>query len=383
MARRLLYLSRTWAMGGAQTILLTLIQALPRERFTIVLAPFDSGGEADATFTRAAADAGAEIAEPVRWSGFRDWRGATATLSRLIATEGIDLVHSHDNLSNTLIGLGVRTDRPMIATAFGWWELNAKLKAYYAIERRLVLPRFDAVYTVSHDMAAKIRRGGTEDDRIAVIQTGLDAARFTSRGRRAAVRARLGLGPDALAVGAVGRVSIEKGHEHLLEAVRRLAPRHPGLVAVLGGTGPDVERLKQRATALGIADRLVMPGYVADATEILEALDIAVLPSVLAEGFPTASMEAQAAGLPIVASDIGGTRETLVVGETGFLCPPGDAEALAASLAPLLEDAGLRQRMGAAARRRIAADFTLEGMVAAMSGLYDRVLADDRGARRR
>ncbi len=382
MARRLLYLSRTWAMGGAQTILLTLIRSLPRSDFEIVLAPFSSG-EADQTFTEAAEKAGATIAEPVRWRGFRDWQGATATLRRIITDEHIDLVHSHDNLSNTLVGLGVRPRLPAIATAFGWWELNAKLKAYYAIERRLVLPRFDAVYTVSHDMAAKIRRGGTPGGRIAVIHTGLDAARFAPRGRRDAVRARLGLGPGALAVGAVGRVSIEKGHEHLLEAVRRLAPRHPGLTAVLAGTGPDVARLKQRASDLGIKDRLVMPGYVEDATEILEAIDIAALPSVLAEGFPTASMEAQAAGLPIVASDIGGTRETLTVGETGFLCPPGDAAALAATLEPLLADADLRRRMGAAARRRVENDFTLTGMLQAMGGLYDRVLSARDQARRR
>jgi len=375
MARRILYLSRTWAMGGAQTILLSLIRSLPRDAFEIVVVPFETGSVADRTFAEAAERAGATIVEPLRWRGFKDFAAAQATLRAIAERHRIDLVHSHDNLSNTLVGLDRRLGRPRIATAFGWWELNLKLKAYYALERRLVLPRFDAVYTVSHDMERKIRAGGTRPERIAVIHTGLDMAPFRPRGGRDATRQRLAPGDDRLLVGAVGRISAEKGHEHLLRAVQRLAPSHPGLTVVLAGTGPDTGRLKALAGELGVADRLVMPGYVADAAEILEALDIAVLPSVLDEGFPTAAIEAQAAGLPIVASDIGGTRETLVDGVTGRLVPPGDDAALAAALAELATDAGLRQRMGAAARQRIARDFTLDGMIGAMAGLYDRVLA--------
>ncbi len=375
MAIKVLFVGRTWAMGGAQTILLSLISSMPRDAVEIVVAPYDSGEEGDRIFASTAATAGACLTEPVPWRGWRSWQAAVATLGRIVVEERIDLIHSHDNLSNTLVAFSRgRLARPAIATAFGWWELNAKLKAFYAFERRFVLPRFDAVYTVSHQMAGKIIRAGTPRDRVEVIHTGIDCAAWAPEGHRLESRARLGIGQHALVVGAVGRISHEKGHEHLLGAMAILAAEFPDLLAFLGGTGPDMQRLREIASGFGLSDRLIMPGYVASAAQALEMLDVAVLPSVLEEGFPTASMEAQAAGLPMVASDIGGTGETLVPGVTGLLVPPGDAAALATALRPLLLDAGLRQRMGTAARRRVAEDFTLEGMLVKIEALYRSVL---------
>ncbi|KPF64342.1 hypothetical protein IP69_18375 [Bosea sp. AAP35] len=380
MAIKILFVGRTWAMGGAQTILLSLIRSLPRDAVEIVVAPYDSGEEADRVFASMAAAAGACLAEPVPWRGWRSWPAAVAALSRIVDKERIDLIHSHDNMSNTLVAFSrARLARPAIATAFGWWELNAKLKALYAFERRFVLPRFDAVYTVSHQMAGKIIRAGTPKDRVEVIHTGIDSAAWAPGGHRVESRARLGIGQEALVVGAVGRISHEKGHEHLLGAMAILMSEFPDLLAFLGGTGPDMQGLREIASELGLSDRLVMPGYVASVAQALEMLDVAVLPSVLEEGFPTASMEAQAAGLPIVASDIGGTGETLVPGVTGFLCPPGNAAALAAALRPLLLDTRLRQRMGNAARRRVAEDFTLEGMLVKIEALYRSVLDSQDG----
>ena len=358
-------------MGGAQTILLSLIRSLPRDQYEIVVLPYDTGSEPDTAFARAAAEAGARLTTPLKWNGWRTWNDASRTLVQIVDRYGIDMIHSHDNMSNTLVAFNrSRLRKPAIATAFGWWELNAKLKAYYAFERRFVLPRFDAVYTVSHQMAGKIISGGTSPERIAVIHTGLDPALWSPRGNREASRSALGLDPDALVVGAVGRVSPEKGHDHLLRAIALLRPEFPNVVVFLGGTGPDVQRLKELANELGLPHQLIMPGYVASAPDALEALDVAVLPSILEEGFPTASMEAQAMGLPIVASDIGGTSETIVPETTGFLCRPGDPAALAAALKALLADRSLRQRMGAAARRRVMEDFTKDAMVQKLCSLY-------------
>lgn len=362
-------------MGGAQSILLTLIKSLPRDQFDIVVAPFDSAEPADAVFAKAALDAGATLTRPIPWRGMTSSRGALDALANAAETSGAELIHSHENMSNTLVGLNRgRFSVPIVATAFGWWNLNLKLKLYYAMERRFVLPRFDAVYTVSNDMAAKILKGGTPADRVAVIHTGLDADVWAPSGRRDQVRQSLGLSATDLAIGSVGRISREKGLDYLLHAAARLVPATPNLKLLLAGTGPDVDRLRQLAAALQLDKHLVMPGYVADAPEIMEALDIAVLPSVLEEGFPTSALEAQAAGLPLVASDIGGTRETLIEGKTGFLCPPRNAAGLASAIQPLLEHRQLRLAMGTVARNHVTTAFPLSGMLRQFTQLYSKVL---------
>ncbi|MFN6978998.1 MAG: glycosyltransferase family 4 protein, partial [Gemmobacter sp.] len=172
---RLLYVSRTWAMGGAQSILLSLIRHLPARGFEIALVPWETGIEADAAFARAAAEAGATLTEPVRWDGWGSLRPAATALAAIAARHRSDVIHTHDNVSNTIVALHRRRfPLPFAATAFGWWDLTVKLRLLYAAERRLALPRADRVYTVSHDMAARIRAGGTPADRIAVIHTGLD-----------------------------------------------------------------------------------------------------------------------------------------------------------------------------------------------------------------
>jgi glycosyltransferase involved in cell wall biosynthesis len=107
-------------------------------------------------------------------------------------------------------------------------------------------------------------------------------------------------------------------------------------------------------------------------------MDVAAMPSILPEGLPTAALEAQAMGLPLVASDIGGTRETLQPGETGTLTPPGDVAALETALRPLIADAGLRARMGSAARARASLHFALPRMLDDLDAFYRAVQAKRR-----
>jgi glycosyltransferase involved in cell wall biosynthesis len=359
-------------MGGAQSIILSLIRSLPRDRFRILVAPWQAGIEADDVFADAAAAAGATLTGPIRWQGWRSLRAAQDRIAALIAEHRVDMVHCHDNVSNTLVGLARgRFALPAVASAYGWWDMNLKLRLLYAFERRFALTRFDRVYTVGHDMAGKLRAAGVRPERIDVIHTGLDLDVWAPRGTRAAVRAGFGIPPGAVVVGALGRVSREKGLDHLLAAMTMLRPEFPDLTALLVGRGPDLDRIRGLAQAAGLGDRVVMPGFFADGAAALEAMDIAVMPSVLAEGFPTAAIEAQALGLPVVASDIGGTRETLVPGQTGTLVPPGDPAALAAALRPLLADPALRARTGAAARARIAAGFALPQMLDRIGAFYE------------
>ena len=147
------------------------------------------------------------------------------------------------------------------------------------------------------------------------------------------------------------------------------------------GTGDERPALEAQVRRLGLDGRVTFTGYHADLPGALRAMDIFAQPSVDQEGFPTAVLEAQAAGLPVVASDIGGTHETLDVGRTGLLTPPGDDVVLAGALRDLIRDSQRRAAMAAAGRPWIESRFTLPGMMTRMTETYHEALGAYRDRR--
>ncbi len=164
-----------------------------------------------------------------------------------------------------------------------------------------------------------------------------------------------------------------KGQRYLIEAVPELAARFPGLAVVILGWGHLHHGLLDQAAALGVGDRVHLPGHRTDARMLLDAADVFVLPS-RHEGMPLVLLEAMDAGLPVVATRVIGSEEVVADGETGFLVPPEDPAALGAALARLLADTELRERFGQAGRRRFRERFTHRRMAAATAEVYEQVL---------
>ncbi|HET9332395.1 MAG TPA: glycosyltransferase family 4 protein [Gemmatimonadota bacterium] len=172
----------------------------------------------------------------------------------------------------------------------------------------------------------------------------------------------------------VGRLVNAKGFDLALEAVATLGDRCPRLTLAVVGEGPERERLERMAGALGIRDRVTFEGWI-DPTEICARMARAsaiVLPS-RREGLPVVAVEAAWAGRPIVAVDVSGMREVVLDGRTGRLVAPDDRDALAAAIGEILADPDGARRMGAAGRRHATERFSLEGMMDAYEGLYDRL----------
>jgi glycosyltransferase involved in cell wall biosynthesis len=169
-------------------------------------------------------------------------------------------------------------------------------------------------------------------------------------------------------VGSVGRLDRQKGLDVLVDAL----PAIPDAFALLVGDGPERDDLLARAAAAGVADRLSVTGWQADARNYLTALDVFVLPSRF-EGFPQAVVEALLAELPVVASDVGSVSESVIDGETGFLVPPDDAPALAEALRRLQDDPELRRELGRRGRERALTEFSLTGMARAYEALYAEI----------
>jgi glycosyltransferase involved in cell wall biosynthesis len=245
---------------------------------------------------------------------------------------------------------------------------------------RHLADHFHAVSQASKDSA--VRRLGLDPAVITVVERGRDPARLGEPGRERRLRARVALGIDedcGLLV-TVGRQEYQKDQLCLIEAMGLLAGRENLIALVAGRTGNATDALARARSASPVADRIRMLGQRDDVPEVLAAADVFVCTSRY-EGLPGAVIEAMALGLPIVASAIAPIHEVVDPGLNAELFPPGDAQALAAALAKLLDDPARLGRMGDRSRKIFEDRFTLRRSLDRMVGLYEDVAG--RGRRRR
>ncbi len=199
-------------------------------------------------------------------------------------------------------------------------------------------------------------------EKISVVHTGIDLAGWAPRGgsaRDSACAASLGVGEDDLVVGCVAVLRAEKDHATLLRAWSRVLAAVPRGLLLIVGDGPRRAELERLAGELGVAGRVRFTGARSDVADVLRVLDVFTLTSVT-EAFPVSVLEAMASGVPTVCTDVGGIPEMVVDGVTGALVPAGDPDSLATCLVDVLRDAGRRDAMGRAARRRAEEEFDLD-----------------------
>ncbi|MCS7273701.1 MAG: glycosyltransferase [Fimbriimonadales bacterium] len=206
-----------------------------------------------------------------------------------------------------------------------------------------------------------------------VIPNGISVEEYTPNlSQRLRFRQEYGIQPDAVVVVHVGRFAGSKNHSLLLQAFARLRCKQPVYLWLVGG-GELLESMQQLARELGVAERVRFWGVRSDVPALLNAADIFTLPSRY-EGNPLSVMEAMAAGLPVVATAVGGVPELVEEGVSGFLTPNEDVEALTAALQRLVDNAELRRQMGEAALRRARERFDVRHTVRAYEALYEEIL---------
>jgi glycosyltransferase involved in cell wall biosynthesis len=350
-------------MGGAQAHLLTLIRAL---RGSLDLS-LGAGSEGPLTEEARALGVAVHVL-PALTSAVRPWRDALATgqLARLLRAARPDLVSTH-SFKAGLTGryAARRVGIPAVFTAHGWgftpgvpWprrELALRLE-------RLAARWSERIITVCEtDRALALRRRVAASKRIVNVRNGVpDVGVRADPGR---------MGPMRLIM--VARLEAPKDHDLLLRAT---ASTGADWRITFVGDGPTRGRVESRARRLGLGERVEFLGWRRDVAEQLGRAHAFVLASRW-EGLPLTVLEALRAGLPVVASDVGGVREAVSDGETGYVVPPGDEASLARRLAEVAGDPTMREKMGAAGRRLYETRFTSERMVAETLGVYDAVLA--------
>jgi glycosyltransferase involved in cell wall biosynthesis len=244
------------------------------------------------------------------------------------------------------------------------------------LDRRLI-SRTSRLVGNSQGVADFYRDLGYAAERLAVIHNGIDLPVAVSTNKDD-LRGELAIPPGSFVVGYTGRLAQQKRLRDLIWAFELIRVMEGEVYFVIAGDGPERMQLEQFAHSLKVAERVKFLGHRDDAARLLPALDLFWLASDF-EGLSNSVMEAMAAGLPVVASDISPNRELVVHGETGYLAPVGDRVAFAQLGQRLLLDRDLAKRFGEAARNRIASQFTTARMVERYAQLY-RELCGSRGA---
>ena len=226
----------------------------------------------------------------------------------------------------------------------------------------------ESIVTVSTSIQQTLVQYGVDAERVEVIYEGVDVSWIDQVETGSLFSSKPGL-----IVGTVAHLSPEKGHGTVLKAIALLRSHFPEVTYVFVGDGPLRDQLFKTAIELGVRDQVVFTGFRDDSEAVMKEFDIFCLASD-SEGLSSAILAAMAIPLPVVATNVGGIPELVVDGETGFLTPAGDPEALAANLRLLLLSAELRAKMRCSGRLRVEHHFTLKKKLDETEQLYRRLL---------
>ncbi len=252
-----------------------------------------------------------------------------------------------------------RAGVPVVAVSHGWTAATLKVRINECLDR-LVLRWMDRIVCVSAAQADRVRRAGVNAERIVVIRNAIHTEPFDNadpayRSRMQSWFSR----PRRRIIAAAGRLSPEKGFDRFIAAAALVAKRDADAGFVLFGEGPLREALTRQIDACGLAGTFVMAGFRTDIERFLPSCDLLVLSS-WTEGLPVIVLEALAAGVPVVATAVGGTPEVVYDGVNGYLVSPGDTVALAQRIRDALSDEIQRRVMGEQGRQLIRQEFTFE-----------------------
>jgi glycosyltransferase involved in cell wall biosynthesis len=363
---RVLYLIDAMRMGGAERITAALFPYLDRARVMPILCTLHRRRESDLIKTIGDVEhidlASKRLVDPT----------AIQRLVDLIKERKIDIIHAQLQDATVFAALArVITHTPIVITRHLMEDdrKNLRRRLRNRVERFTISSSVARVISVSDAaLEAYAKMLDLPRERFTTVYNGIDIERFKPDADKPALRKQLGLPEDKPLIVMVGVMRGAKGHDVAIEAARTLP--HANFILV----GDGAQRLQYEEQAKGLTNVHFL-GQRMDVPDILSASDMLILPSDM-EALPTVLIEAGAAGLPAVSSDVGGAKEIVSDGETGILIPPRNPEALASAIQRLLDDPALAQEMGRKARAVVLQRFTLAQQANALASLYEQVVAE-------
>ena len=361
---KILLLANHFNTGGISTYLLTLIKGYAARGHKVVVAT--SGGEcvaeAEALGARHVLVPGLKVKCECHPGLFP----AVMSLRRLVQSESIDIIHAQTRVTQSV---AVFLGRPYVATCHGFFKPHVFRILFPMWGRRAIA------------ISSPVARHLTKDlwvpaSRVVFVPNGIDSKKFfpASSEQCHVLRERFGVG-EAPLVGIIARLSDVKGHCYLIQAMNELVHGMPGVKCLIVGEGPLEQELKEQVAHLRLEASVKFVPINGQPADILGMFDVFAMPS-LQEGLGLSVMEAQACGVPVVASRVGGLVEAVKDGETGILVSPRDHLALADGLMKVLADKDLASRLGLAGREWIVKNFTIDQMVERTLAVYEAALKE-------
>jgi len=367
--RTIVHLLASTFVGGPERQLLGLARELSGDQRTLFFS-FSEKGRCR-SFLRQARQEGVEaqaLKADTPWLG-----AAIREISHQLKEHKADILCCHGYKANLLGRSAARRVRvPVVAVSRGWTGESLRVRLYEGLDR-YCLRWMDRVVCVSEAQAGKVRQAGVKAERVQVIANAVDLDRFRNPDVRFRTKlARYFRGPRKQIIGAAGRLSPEKGFDVLVAAAEIVLQRDPTVGFIVFGDGPCRQDLLRQIQATGLTGQVVLAGFRADLERFLPFFDLLALPS-HTEGLPNVVLEAFAAGVPVVATAVGGTPEIVEEGVSGYLTVPGDPQGLADRLSDALAAGDRLRAMGEQGRQRVQKTFHFATQGEQYAALFDEL----------
>jgi glycosyltransferase involved in cell wall biosynthesis len=348
---------------GAEAVILNLAHAHRAIGLDHAVVSFQNSSKLNSALHDRATEDGLE-AHQIACRGQFDHR-ALERIRQVARTTGAGIIHAHGYKADLYAYLALRkTPVPLVSTCHTWYDNDVIVSLYGKLDRR-ILRSFSSVAAVSEDVRQRLLGAGVAAGKIRIVRNGIDLRPF----QNAAPTLPAELAPRNMTVGLIGRLAPEKNVPLFIQAAEIVLRQVPQAKFLIVGEGPDREEISALVTKLGLADSVHLLGRRDDMPGVFASLSILVSSS-KQEGLPIAILEGMASGLPVVATSVGEVPTVVNSGETGFLTPSGDADALSAAILDLLLDPAKRRQFGEASCQRIAAEFSATQMSTEYLDMY-------------
>jgi len=378
MKKRILYVIDGIEFGGGERVFAQLLNGLPEDRFE----PYLASAPNDAFLKNIKSKN--LVFYPVDFSN-RFNPLPLMRLYRIVKSQRIDIVHSQGARADFFARIAAKLAKvPIIISTVqmlveGYNVGYLKRFLYQTFDRfsERFVDYFLVVSSVLKENMIEVH--GIPPDKIIKIYNGIETDYYKPVGNeemRYKIRREFAVNDSDILIASLGRLVWQKGFEYFLHAIPEILREIPDARFILVGDGPLRPELERLAVELGEGDKIIFAGYRSDVRDVLAALDIVVIPSVL-EGFPMITLEAMAMAKPIVAAKIDGITEQITDGINGILIPPKDSSAIAQAIIRLINDRESGKKLGLAARKKVEQEFSVEKMVSETEKVYLSLLTNN------
>lgn len=368
-----LHLRDTYEIGGPGKTILETYRFIDQNRFRLQLGIFLRQGEAqDSPFIREAK----RIGMPVLFiTGLHQYDPRMIfRVNELVKNQRIDIVHTHEVKSDVIAYLASRIQPvPIITTLHGWIGNNLKGKVFIALDKRIAR-YFDRAIAVSRQIEQDLLEAGVPQNKIHLLHNAIVVENYRRKGLRGVLQEVIGRPVESPVIASVGRLSLEKGHADLIDALALVKKTGHKVSLVLIGDGPERANLVRRIENHGLQEAVHLPGYVQAPQRLLEEVDLMVLPS-HTEGLPNAALEALLMEVPVLATRVGGTPEVIIDGETGRLVAPRSPSELADGILEFLASPESWKQMARRGKKMVQTHFDFRARTRKLEVIYEEMLS--------